>query len=230
MRQPDTQIIEENIDIEGQQAANQLLRELLRMILQEGATEEALLLHIKANTLQAFGRELDDAEVKKLLAPVLLIAKFAESQTVRGSGAEAPRDEQRERVGVRRRINFAIGSITLALRMHVIVACPGVADSVLGKYTSLVDGQKISIFDVLNSLGGMEGLASDVVHKIEAIRTLRQQTGDTSLLEDADMEVLSKVLFLINRLKIKDSMFCDFGQGILRDLRVYVKDYEDSKK
>lgn len=199
-----------------------LLRELVTRILLENASEAELIELIKTRSVLVFGRQFNNEDAREALEPVQQIARTLRSS--QGNLDQRPQEPERER-SLLKSLSFIIGGVTLKLRLQVISTCPGISGILLGSYESLQDGNRYSLRALLDAIGGIDGLASDLVHRIEYIRAQREMDPGF-LMDDENMEYLRQVLFLINRLKVSDELFCDFGQGILRDLRAYVRDYE----
>ena len=202
-----------------------LARKLLVSIF-EGATVDELITLIQGSATAVLGMDLNRDQAYKKLVPILLVARFLEASGMRPIDTEPTPQRPEEERSKLQKLTFALSAVGIHVRMRAIHSCPRLMGVLLGKYESAVDGTEHSIQDLLEGMLGSEEIASDVVHMIEHIRTQRER--DKDYLPDSEyMEFLRQVLFLINKLKIRDRMFCEFGKGILKDLRIFVGDYEE---
>jgi hypothetical protein len=207
------------------------LSEIMQMV-NAGAPEEELVSYMQQRAPEAYGMDMDEEDARRQLAPIIVIVdmvkdagdRFREQAASQAAPQTAPRQEEER--SLREILGFAVSGIKLALRMKAITTCPHLVGRLVGDYESLEDGEKYSFLEVLTELFIDEELASYVVNSIEHIRAERDLDPDY-LLPNDEMEFLRKLLFLIKAAGIKDKYFCDFGKGVLNDLRAFVGDYEE---
>lgn len=128
---------------------------------------------------------------------------------------------------LRELVLMVLGALRIKVLSRVITAFPLVANLLARQYSSTTC-ESIGLGEVLERLGGDEHrIAKGIVDRVNQIRQARKYDPNF-LLDDEDMEYLRMALFLFESFKLSDKMFCEFGQGVISDVRTYVRDFEIS--
>lgn len=160
-------------------------------------------------------------------AASMLTALLIEQGSV--SGAEDSQQLLEPAPSLMQRLGFLRGAISIGIKTRLMRSCPKLMGLIHRDYLPLSDDEEpLSLVDVFSYFGNnIDGLASIVVRSVEYIRHERAYDPGF-LMPNEDMEFLRKVVYLLDSLKLSDSMFCEFGQKLIVDMRVFVGQYEEA--
>ena len=123
---------------------------------------------------------------------------------------------------------LSLAFVLIKIKTFFIKVYPDFMKRFYKEYTSFEGDETRSLVEVFLFFEKNEiSIASYAIEKVNFIGNERM-SNSSFLLDKNEMECLRMVVYLIDSFKLKNYMFCKFGQSIINGLRLYVKQYEDS--